>query len=532
MKLLCYVPASQTFDSDGVAELLVTALSQPEIGLQRQRPEGGNWSQLLEGCCVVVAWVSPIGEGLPALQPPDGDVLSLLRCAQGCQIPTIVVGAVLDRPLKERLHELGVRAYVSAAQFGTFRASVQAAVDGALQCDRTSDQPEFHNMRQEIILDVGYAGAKWGTMGGYEDGILRPVTMAEWAPDILDLASPRPGIDVTSWNHELDRAGRMLGRLLVPDPDPEGSFRSFHRATCDVAPQRRACETPLLIRTPDEWIGLPFEAAVLPEVSGGGRLSHLHPVLRVTAGPCRAPWRPPLNRGLRVLLLASHASGSFDCPHGPRNCGGPLEGLDVDGEIREVAELFRDYRHRYPASVESISVPSRVRVEDIHALLTGEEWDIVHYAGHGRSCRRSGRREGCLLLPDARIPLPLIGGPAAVPVDRQYWSSAIMHSSPRALVYLSCCRSGDSGLLYAVAAHKEHEVIGFQSAVGDHAARGMARAFYAHLLDQWAEAKACDVGGALLAARLRMEMGTASERLAGKLCTVCVGDAAVPGVGA
>jgi len=526
--MLCFVP--RVLGTEGLAAALLRLSVAPETVCVEDSVVGEQWAELIEGHDCVVVWVACRqdlldADGEESAESSNGfgadvdeayeSALCLLRAATQMQKPSIALGQFLNPALKSVLSEVGATAYVSTNESASFGASFVDAYRAIKTSLSESRQTRCYNTATEVLLRIGYESVTWEVTGGYRDRYMGPGT-ALWERELRSLTdfAHRRSLDASDMREQVENVAKLLGRYLLPK-DGEALYLSLH----DVV-GNRASEVPVFIAEDDDHAGLPFELTTVPH--SGQHLCHLHPVFRYVRGVARRhKWRPP-NRGLRVLLIGSNVGGVFECPNGQRLCGqAELPELEkAEREISDVAKVFRQHKPSGLVSkVESLVGGSHICDVVAERLSSSDEWDIIHFAGHGLSCPllTGGRQAGCLFLRKSRLL-----GKTAVPIPASYWAPNLIKHSPHALTFFSCCRSADNGLARSLAAGKPSEAIGYQYSAYDLPANRLAVAFYAELLRAMSQGR-CDVGKAMLEARLSVLDSDAGWLTSG-FCSIAIGD--------
>lgn len=502
MKTACFVPEPVVYD--GLAaelKLVLLRVSEPTV----ERSGNAICSALdSKAFAIVLVWLDPAAA-------PRREAMLVIEKARLVGIRSIVMGATLDRELWQQLERFGVSAYVSAVSerwqdelLKAIAAQQTGAEQSGLVC---------YNMQLKLTLDVFADAVRLSATGSYLDSIPQPG--AHWAKTVLghmQACASKAGGELL---RELNLAGSYMGDLLFTE-----QVNRFYRQACSFGQSE---PITLRVRVSDSLRQLPIEAAVPP--GDTLPLCLRHPMVRHAPVSSRtAKWRPP--KPANVLLIASGAYGRYECPRkdavaaADRCPEGALDRLEgVDEEVRQIGDFLAQLKDADSESIGTI-LPLSSKEADRDAVKTALEqgpWDIVHFAGHGASCRHLNQEDGCLFL-CADKPR-MLRKPAVAPVIRDFWTAALATGSPNALVYLSCCKGVQSGLLYSLAANKPCEVIGFQHTVPDSGAKTLALEFYKALLGEHAR----DVSSALHLARTRVLSEGAEHEVAARLAMVCMG---------
>lgn len=467
-----------------------------------------EWHKQCQGAEVAIAWIATSDDA----GTEQESALIMLSEAVRQGVPTIALGATLNRSLMAQLVEMSIGAYVSAGCPSTFASALAEALAAVLR-DQTTMKTRFHNIGVELMLRLSGDSITWIAYGsGYMDEAVLPHATA-WVNPMLYHIADSYATGLT--RQKLRHIGEYLGASLVSS-DGHDFYTSVWQVTAGDEPPR------LLVSTPPEWSMLPFEVAFLP--IAGQTMGALHPITRVHQGIIpRRSWYPPRDRGLRILLVGSDAKGRAKCPHG-LSCS-RLRGLKCAlKEIKSIYQIFHQASAVKPGLVEHVEciTGAEATLVNVEARLTSSHWDIIHFAGHGAACTVDDCRTGCIFLRKAPGPLGHASRtPDAVPIE---WCASILaRETPGSLVYLSCCKSADNGLLRILASSKPCEVVGYQSGVDDEAAHTIAGLFYSELLRCLMENNPC-VDLCMLRARRRVAAGSDQEWLAAALSSLWIGD--------
>ncbi len=507
--VLCFMPDAPGIEDACLAVMRAIPPDHARV-VERTPLTREQWIAACRGVHAVIVWV------LCSDQAFKDNALTLLATASQQGIPTVAVGASLDRDLAMHLTQLPVNAYVAVRRGDRFAAALASALTEAIRAPQTTTH--FYNIDLELVLRVLTDSITWVVGGGGYDDDVSWGRATTWARTMLDdLARSRSrGLK----SEDIQRIGAYMGAFILPDASGHRFYASVQRVASETG-------TPRVLVVADEaWSVLPFEAASLPLIER--RLGVTHPTVRLVHGAVvRQRWHPPIGRGLRVLLIGANPRGQATCPRGlqcTRVRG--LRHVTKEIEVIERILLGVDAQKRgLLQHVETIVGKNATR-EVVRARIASQTWDVIHYAGHGAKCRRPGEPRGCLYFSkDHKRFWARNARPNAVPIE--WCLSVLATQAPESLVYLSCCHSGDNGLLRLLAAGKPCEVVGYQFGVDDRAACKMAECFYSELL-QGIIANRPDVDSAMLLARQAIAAGNEKEWLAGALSSLWIGDNRVP----
>ncbi|MBM3161908.1 MAG: CHAT domain-containing protein [Chlorobi bacterium] len=179
---------------------------------------------------------------------------------------------------------------------------------------------------------------------------------------------------------------------------------------------------------------------------------------------------PPLNRSLKALVIADPA---------------PEREFQLDGARREgraVAEVLRSFSSELEITVHERIGAAACDPVEILSLLFSEEYDLVHYAGHGVFDEKSPVRSGwffsreCILSPREIFQLRRV--PRLVFANACF--SAVVKERPA--MGLDEGNRGLAGLAEAFFERGVQNYIGAGWPVDDEPAAAFAREFYRHAL--------------------------------------------------
>ncbi len=276
--------------------------------------------------------------------------------------------------------------------------------------------------------------------------------------------------DCSHQRFQVAEIGRELwGNLFGDYPEVLEAYRQACAASSQVS---------LVFETSSDGLRLPLEFLRAERPTQYLALQHpLHRFLwdaipRREALSPRFLARASRSAPLRVLIIASSTKP-------------PIEGVDC-----ETAELFAMLsREPYVSFVRpTLITTAEATLERVSAELGSPDYDIVHYAGHGRYVAASPEDSEILFWIKENCQ-----GEVA-PMRATELSHLLMRSSAR-LVYFSSCwgtASGDDaslleddflGLADAVAQAGVPSVLGFRWPVSDSGAQLLAQEFYKSLLD-------------------------------------------------
>jgi len=477
----------------------------------------------------VIGWIQgrPLLNGR-SLADMDPGLDLLLRTAPLRKI-TIGIGASLDRQAKVKLQEAGVCGYVSQSNPRAFESELEMMIAGFISgCDQNSTR--FANVCIDTIGVFSESMISWFTDGGYSDRIYSKVRHG-WHEPISRLFSSRPVSDKREeWSFAED-VGSVLSDLMFPQEHWTEFYSHARGAVGD-----EVSRMPMILSYPREFSNVPFELAQLPlPRRRPNNLIWFHPVHRLVSGSAQSSkWQIPQSRGIRILLVACNVSGNnVECPLGSPKClpaGRSLSGLgSVDDEVREIESILKEAEKD---GLIQLKEPPRViesqnaTYEVVEQALNDGDWDIFHFAGHGLACYLRSEPDGCLVLKgSSRWHLPKA-------INLRYWAAQASGNANPELVYLSCCRGIDSGLIHCLAGAKHGEVVGYFQNVADSSACRFAKFFYEGIIEQIREIKqnnpdlasnSVDVASAMLYARKRMFAGRVEDWLAACFSVVCLG---------
>ena len=494
-----------------------------EVTVSRSSASSGEWREPLTQYQLVLAYL-PCGEEFsltPQWDAYRAVALSLLKAAAREGIPRIAFGPALDNSLRLSLIPLGPITFVSTKLRSTLVDALVGAVQLAAQPPSAEAPPlSVMNARTEIHLELTRGGIRWESRGSFIHGFEMPQrTEPQWIQD-----HPEEWREAFAhFSHDggarVKRAGKHLGSHLLPSPDGH----DFYQAVLQSHPFGKSDEIPVYIYVDPDWIQIPLELAVLPTWR---LLSHSHPAARMARRrQDNRPWRPPPGRPLRVLLIGADTAGEIQtCRYNDRACV-PAAGLaklkHTGAEVDRLQDFFLS-GGLCPVDRDSLTSLSGLNATyDKIAAALQKEWDIIHFAGHGVSCRRDETRSSCLLL-SVPGPTPSTDVPQPKAVHKEFWIENLCSRSPNALIYLSCCHAADGYLCHDIALGRGSQVIGFLHTVGDEAATHIADAFYRALLSKDSPSY-CDVSATMYRCRLAAIEERQDIRLAAQLCTVYVG---------
>jgi len=196
---------------------------------------------------------------------------------------------------------------------------------------------------------------------------LAPVREVEVEPAYVEAIAERLTKNLGAGGDD-ERYGRLLAAYLLPE---------------ELHDTLRAGPVTLVVDR--ATAALPWEMA-LPEGPGGALFLGLEPGLtrqfRADLGPAPA-LAPPLRTGLRVLVIADPAPGRLH-----------LEGALEEG--RSVVRMLERMRRFLNLDLEVVSRlgPHECDPVEILALLVEEDFDVIHFAGHGIAGARQPQKGG------------------------------------------------------------------------------------------------------------------------------------------
>ncbi len=276
------------------------------------------------------------------------------------------------------------------------------------------------------------------------------------------------------WNNlrlQVEQIGRDLWRdVFGEQPEAKETYLTA-RASSQLL--------SLQFETPREYVCLPME--FMYSDAPQEYLVLQHPLARFVceATPKREAISPrvlALTKELRVLIIASNTT-SKTLP--------PIDGADA--EAQELSSYLKG-QDRIPVDVKLIAT-EQATYERVRAELKAQNYDVVHYAGHGSYEADSPEESSLYFWAEADKQ----GG--IVPMRATEVRLLLGQSGVR-LVYLSSCYGTASGgkvalldddflgLADAVAQAGVPSVVGYRWPVSDDGARRLALAFYKSLLDQ------------------------------------------------
>jgi CheY-like chemotaxis protein len=260
--------------------------------------------------------------------------------------------------------------------------------------------------------------------------------------------------------------GERLWRTLFED-HPE-ILRTYTNALA------RSRVLPLRFECPSDSLALPVEFVYTRDPSD--YLVLQHPVSRflLEVTPRRLAISPSdlaLTRTLRLLIIAS-------------NTEPPIDGVDT--EARQLVAYFRNQK-LIPVKVTHIPT-EKATLTRVRKELASEEYDIIHYAGHG-SFNSASPEESALYFWTEENRSGMVY--AMRSPELEY----LLEQSEARLVYLSCCHGMHTGpasalldddflgLAHAVAHAGVPSVLGYRWPVSDAGAPKLAKTFYEALLE-------------------------------------------------
>ncbi len=273
--------------------------------------------------------------------------------------------------------------------------------------------------------------------------------------------------DAKDRRFQIEDIGHGLWRdIFTEHPEASRAFLEARAASQSLS---------LVFETMREFLSLPLEFMRLEHPSEYLILEH--PVSRFIcdAMPKREAISPKLlarTGKLRALVIAS-------------NTKPPINGVD-----REALALYRylSQQEYIPVDVTFIPTP-RATYEKVRTALQDMEYDLFHYAGHGKYNAQTPE-ESCLYFWSEENQQGHI-----VPMKASELKMWLGQSEAR-LVYLSCCygtATGSSGALLdddflgladAVTQSGVPSVVGFRWPVSDAGAPRLTQVFYQSLLEQ------------------------------------------------
>ena len=512
----CFFPSGSSYDyiKESVHEMLMRRYRGIAVHFLSEWLDSNELGRT-EDWKLAIAWIPPKLDDDPASAHYSS--VAFLRSARKRGIPTVGLGASLSRTTKKTLEASSIDVYVLIGENKEFEVEFSQALSD-LEITPHSVVTRYYNFHSEIILKVNRAGIIWSSIKGYQDLRIKP-NSTHWVPQMIrDISTISKVALSRKHRDELQSIGHNLGSFLLHDNEDQDFYSSVRTVV------GKSYKARISIQTDDDWQRIPFELALLP--GSDNCIAHLHPMVRTVPGfiPMKK-WGEHNKRGLRVLLVLSKASGRIICPQGFSYCKDDqlLMPENAESEISELVSLFEKYRNMHPDLIDIVKV-AHADESDQSDLLTQvvEEgpWDIFHYVGHGRSCICNEKQFGCIFTKSIRRKMM---------IPRQYAMGSPLNEwipclADHALVYLSCCKSADSGMVRALSVIKPCETIGFQMEVGDVAASELAKKFYNVLLKALASGR-CDVGEAMLLARRYVTLKFPIEGwLAAGLSNVCIGE--------
>lgn len=240
----------------------------------------------------------------------------------------------------------------------------------------------------------------------------------------------------------------------------------------------RSSRITLTFETSIEKMGLPFEF-ICSDDDTHDYLILQHPVSRFLSGispernAINPEWLALLKTELRILLIAS-------------NTYPPIDGAD-----QEIAALYHDLQIQriMPVKVKMLET-EKASYEAVQKELSSENYDIVHYAGHGWYDPETPNNSSLFFWSEPGKK----GKPLAM---RATELTNLLRQSAVRLFYLSSCYGTTSadgadisvnsdflGIAHAIINAGVPSVIGFRSAVGDAGAIELASHFYKSFLNR------------------------------------------------
>jgi CHAT domain len=479
------------------------------------------WKEVLDGKSLAVSFI-PGGDDFcysQDLLPIRNSSVNLLSECSRLGVVFIGIGPTLDSALYERLRSHKAYAYVSMSQVRTFQESLQQVVDLAVtQTTTGGSSTQFLNILPEFRLIVSRDLVLWSSTQGFQDShtVFHFSDTPTWPGAIIRQWKDLNTHALTDMEKSVDDLGHLLGSLLLPDTEANKFYRTVVEVS--MAPHR----IPVYANVTVEWVELPIEIALLPPT--GRMLCMAHSTYRIVKGlQQRRTWSMPRNRGLKVLLFASDASGTIvDCAHQDKCCCShelpKIRWASI--ETDRIASIFNSQKTLIIEKIEHVR-GAAATVDTLYSLLS-EPWDIIHFAGHGVSWSSQERRCSCLLLREASSMQSLFKNVAKA-VKTDFWLNIFTRKSPEAFVYFSSCEGLTGGLCQDVARQKSCEVIGYQAKIDDEAACEMAVSFYSELIRLFEMGEA-DVGQALLNARINLLARDHRHRAVARQCTICLSE--------
>jgi pimeloyl-ACP methyl ester carboxylesterase len=321
-----------------------------------------------------------IGEGVYRFVQEGGDARYAIR-----RVTLVERSEPVFHQLAELLDHLEqddslrrVRITVRKSAAGGPRRATRRRRAGAV---RTRSRPATGDGRQmkEVRLTVEHAGDRL-RFSALADTAVVPVREVSVSGGFAAAAADR--LMQSGTGEEQEQFGRLLYTYLVPE--------EFHRLIDSGQPLKLILDR--------STAGYPWEMARFRSASSPRRYASFGSDLQVarqfrTLLSGAPGLRPPLNRSLKVLVIADPA---------------PDKDLQLPGarlEGREVANVLRGFHRKNGLSVEVIERigPAECDSVEILALLLSGDFDIVHYAGHGDFDKDTPARSGWIFGRDWRL---------------------------------------------------------------------------------------------------------------------------------
>lgn len=296
---------------------------------------------------------------------------------------------------------------------------------------------------------------------------------------IHDYVNGKPGVNMPQGNDLVE-----LGRLLFASLFPADVCRLY-----DVARAEQINRRINLIFTSQipQLAELPWEFVYDPARENFLAASEVNFIRNVQTG---IPGDRLIERGglLRILVVVAQPLG---LPH-----------LSVEQE-KEV--ILSGFRKLIEAGLASVEVLSDATPSLLHQALEANEYDVLHFIGHGEYDDSPGVNVGCLVFEDDR------GG--VQKVDSDVLQQIICRRNIR-LVFLNACETGEGGqtdfnrgVAPALVQAGVPAVIGNQYSVLDVSATAFARHLY------WALAQGQTIGDAAREARVAVNYLISGEAI-------------------
>lgn len=269
--------------------------------------------------------------------------------------------------------------------------------------------------------------------------------------------------DYENWRFETQDIGKSLWHDIFDNIYPLGNVYSATKEKSDVL--------SIVFEARDEFLKVPLEFLF----ANSDYLALQHPITRFVSNvvPKQAPISSDLLATIRkvhVLLIASNTEPS------------------IDGVDREVEELKRFLETQNFVKVTFIPT-EKATYNRIKKEITNSNYDIIHYAGHGKFEKSSPEQSKLYFWPKEHKQgtiKPMLAS------ELRY----LLENSGTRLLYLSACYGtatadetallDDNFLGLADAAVKAGvpSVIGYRWPVSDNGAKNLAIKFYESLLEQ------------------------------------------------